>query len=65
MTENERIAAIPRLMDWRRQDETVALMVRTILVGEGQPDIGSLARHNPEMFDLLYEEAEAMVENPV
>lgn len=65
MTEAERIAAIPRLMDWRRQDETVALMVRTILAAEEQPDLGHLARHNPEMFDLLYEEAEAMVENPV
>lgn len=65
MTEQERREAITKLIDWSRQDETVKTMVTVVCKMRKQPAIGHLARHCPEDFDLLFEEAEAMLSNDV
>lgn len=64
LTEKERERAIVTLADLRRQDETVKMMVNIVLSAEGQPSIGHLARYCPEQFDILFEEASAIAENP-
>lgn len=63
MTEEERIAAIPRLNNWKHQDDTVRDMVTVVLTAEGQQSVGHLARFRPDAFDELYEEAEVMMGN--
>jgi hypothetical protein len=63
VNENERLKAIPQLTDWRMQDDTVKAMIAAVLTAHGQPSVGHLARFNPDVFDELFEEAEAMVEN--
>jgi hypothetical protein len=45
------------------QDDTVKAMIAAVLTAHGQPSVGHLARFNPDVFDELFEEAEAMVEN--
>lgn len=62
MDEQQRLLAINQLNDWRRESSDVDLMVTIVLRAEGQPTVGHLARFNPEVFDLLHEEAEAFTE---
>lgn len=64
MTEQERLKAIPILNDWKRMDDTVRDMVMTILLLERQESVGHLARFRPEIFDELYDEASAIIDNP-
>lgn len=64
MTEEERVKAIPVLSDWRRQDQTIGEIVAAMCRATGQPSVGHLARHMPEVFDALYEEASALITNP-
>lgn len=64
VTEADRIKAIPELMAWRQQDDTVKMLVKHILLANSQPSIGHLARLCPDDFDILYEEASALVRNP-
>lgn len=64
MTEQERIVAIPKLMSWTHQDETVKIMVRAVLRVWDLPSVGHLARFQPDSFDELFEESEAMITNP-
>lgn len=64
MRESDRIKAIPILNDWKRQDPTVAELVAIILDIENQPSVGHMARFKPEVFDVMYEEAAALIENP-
>lgn len=63
MTEEERIKAIPLLNDWKLRDPTVKIMVVHVLDTHGQPGTGHLARFNPEVFDDLFEECEAIMSN--
>lgn len=60
MTEQERLDALLRLRDLTQKDRDLEQMVRIVLQAESQPNIGALARHCPEMFDLLVEELEAL-----
>lgn len=60
MTPDERLLAINTLNDWRRDDPDIGLMVATILSHHGLPHVGHLAHHHPDVFDELFEEAEAM-----
>jgi hypothetical protein len=64
MTEQERIKAIPKLNNWKLRDVTVKAIVVCVLDAHQQPSVGHLARFCPDAFDELYEEAEAMIENP-
>jgi hypothetical protein len=64
MTEEERIKAVSKLAEWRRRDSTVGSMVLIVCAHHDQPDVGHLARYEPDVFDELYEEAEAMMLNP-
>ena len=63
MTEQERLEAIPKLMDWQRQDATVKTVCQALLFASNLPGVGHLARLNPELFDELFEECEALREN--
>jgi hypothetical protein len=65
MTEEERVKAIPKLNDWKMRDMTVKAMVLAVLDKTGQPTVGHIARFCPEQFDELFEESEAMMQNPI
>lgn len=64
VAEQERLAALNKLRDWKASDPTVASMVNIVCAHHSQPDIGHLARFEPDVFDDLFEECEAMVLNP-
>ena len=63
--EQERREAVAKLMDWSRQDDTVRRMIHVVCLAHKQPAVGHLARYVPEIFDELFEEAEAMMGNDV
>jgi hypothetical protein len=60
MTEDERLRALTHLAELRQRDEDIASMVTTVMVMEGTPSVGHLARQRPEVFDALYEQAVEM-----
>lgn len=64
MTEEERLKAIPLLNSWKLRDVTVKAMVVCVLEAHKQPAVGHLAHYCPDAFDELFEEAEAMMQNP-
>jgi hypothetical protein len=63
VTEDERIKAVPPLNDMRKQDDTIKEIVMIVLRAHGQPSVGHLAHYEPESFDELFEEAEAIFGN--
>lgn len=60
MTEQERLNGILKLREWMRSDTDIARMVAVVCAAEGQPHVGHLAHFKPDVFDLVYEEMEAM-----
>lgn len=63
MIEAERIKAVPLLMRWQHQDATVRTVVRAVLAHHAVAAIGHLARFEPDVFDELFEECEALIGN--
>lgn len=61
MTEQERLDGILKLREWMRSDTEIGRIVAMVCAAEGQPHIGHLAHFCPDVFDLVYEEMEAMV----
>lgn len=61
MNEQERLEAVMKLIDLRRQHHDVAQMTSIVCAREGVGSIGELGRAKPEVLDDLYEQALAMV----
>ena len=61
MTEAERHRAIVTILGWAKRDRDIADMLRIVCRAHRRPDVGYLARYEPEAFDGLFEEIEAMV----
>ena len=64
MTHEERLVAVPKLSDMRRQDPEIGMMCHIVCTHHGVTHIGELAHYHPDVFDELFEECEALMETP-
>lgn len=60
MTEDERLEALLALREMRRRDPDVGMMLDIVVTQEGSESLAHLAGEKPEVFDMLFEQAQAM-----